>query len=73
MKIGKEDVLDVEEVVDPQILKRDGNNKNDTEGKANGRRNEKREFLFILDFRLNNVAADPSNVLDVFIMFCLIP
>lgn len=26
MKIGKEDVPDVEEVVDPQILKRDGNN-----------------------------------------------
>ena len=47
MKIGKEDVLDVEEVVDPQILKRDGNNKNDTEGKANGRRNEKQEFPFI--------------------------
>ena len=46
MKIGKEDVPDVEEVVDPQILKRDGNNKNDTEGKANGRRNEKREFPF---------------------------
>lgn len=47
MKIGKEDVPDVEEVVDPQISKRDGNNKNDTEGKANGRRNEKQEFPFI--------------------------
>ena len=46
MRIRKEDVRDVEEVVDPQILKRDGNNKNDTEGKANGLRNEKREFPF---------------------------
>ena len=51
MKIRKEDVPDVEEVVDPQILKRDGNNKNDTEGKANGLRNENENFhlLKILD------------------------